>query len=66
MSFLSRSPLGSTSRGARGYAGSVTRPTRPNYDVLKNVPEERAHVRLPIIINGAGPAGLLLANMVME
>ena len=57
--FWTTSPQKITYRGARG---SATRPTRPDYDILKNVPEERAHVRLPIIINGAGPAGLLLAN----
>ena len=62
VSFWTTSPPNSTRRGARGYAGSGTRPTRPNYDVLKHAPKERANVRLPIIINGAGPAGLLLAN----
>lgn len=37
-------------------------PIRSRYRFHKIAPKERAHVRLPIIINGAGPAGLVLAN----
>ena len=42
---------------------SLNRPTRTttSYDFAKSAPKERAHVRLPIVINGAGPAGLMLA-----
>lgn len=32
-----------------------------NYDFASTAPVERAYVRRPIIINGAGPAGLILA-----
>lgn len=32
-----------------------------NYDFASTAPAERAYVRRPIIINGAGPAGLILA-----
>lgn len=41
----------------RRYVGS----SRPSYAVAKASPKERNRVRLPIIINGAGPAGLMLA-----
>jgi len=32
-----------------------------NHDFASTAPKERRHVRLPILINGAGPAGLILA-----
>ena len=32
-----------------------------NYDFASTTPIQRAHLRQPIIINGAGPAGLILA-----
>ena len=52
-------PFSSTRTLTRDTVATTFR--KVDYDFARSTPLKRAHVRLPIIINGAGPAGLILA-----